>query len=144
MVLNQEQILTIIPHRDPFVFVNDVLELEETRIVAQYHVTEDKDFFRGHFPQEKIMPGVLQLEALAQAGAVLALSRPEFQGHVVYFGGMEKVRFKRKVLPGETLTLKVWLQALRGRVGFAAGEAYVGDQLCCQTKISFVVSETAL
>ena len=143
MVLNQEQILEIIPHRDPFVFVNEVLELDENRIVGLYHVTEDKDFFRGHFHQEKVMPGVLQLEALAQTGAVLALSRPEFKGHIVYFGGMEKVRFKRKVLPGETLVLKVYLTALRGRVGFAAGEAYVDGALCCQTKISFVVSETA-
>lgn len=144
MVFNQEQILEIIPHRDPFVFVNEVLELDEKRIVAQYHVTEDKDFFRGHFPQEKVMPGVLQLEAMAQAGAVLALSRPEFKGHIVYFGGMEKVRFRRKVLPGETITMKVYLRALRGRVGFADGEAYVGDELCAQTRISFVVSETAI
>lgn len=141
MQLNQEEILAIIPHRDPFVFVNEVLDLQEESITALYHVREDKDFFRGHFPTEKIMPGVLQLEALAQAGAVLALSRSEFKGHIVYFGGMKEVRFKRKVVPGETITLKVWLHALRGRVGFAAGEAYVDNQLCCQAKISFVVGE---
>jgi 3-hydroxyacyl-[acyl-carrier-protein] dehydratase len=143
-LLNQEEILEIIPHRDPFVFINEVLELSETRIVGRYYCSEDKDFFRGHFPREKVMPGVLQLEALAQTGAVLALSRPEFKGHVVYFGGMEKVRFRRKVLPGEVLTIKVYLQAMRSRVGFAAGEVYVGDELCCQAKISFVVSEAPM
>ncbi|HAL73580.1 MAG TPA: 3-hydroxyacyl-[acyl-carrier-protein] dehydratase FabZ [Clostridiales bacterium] len=133
--MDQEQIKAIIPHRDPFLLIDAVTRMENDNITALKYVTGEEDFFRGHFPEFPVMPGVLIVEAMAQALAVLMLSRPEFKGKIGFFGGMDKVRFKRKVVPGDTLRLEVKLTNLRGSVSFASGKAYVGQDLAAAADI---------
>ena len=139
MLLNQEQIKAIIPHRDPFLLVDEILELDEQHVVGLKHVTGREDFFGGHFPGAPVMPGVLIIEAIAQAGAVCILSKPEFKGKLAYFAGLEKVRFRKPVFPGCDLTLRLDLTKSRGRIGFGAGQAYVGTDLVAQAEMSFAV-----
>lgn len=139
MIMDQAAIKKIIPHRDSFLLLDSVLELSPEHVVALKHVTGEEDFFRGHFPEYPVMPGVLIVEALAQAGAVSILSRPEFAGKIAFFGGLDKVRFKRQVRPGDTLRLEVQITRLRGPVGFGEGKAYVGEELACQASLMFAV-----
>jgi len=141
-VLDRSQIQSIIPHRDPFLLIDRVLELVPgERVVAEKDVTGEEDFFRGHFPGRPIMPGVLIIEALAQAGAVAALSSPEHSGKLALFGAVEKARFRRNVVPGEVLRLEVDVVRSRGPVGQGDGRAYVGDQLACSALLTFFLSD---
>ena len=97
MVMDIKQIMEIIPHRQPFLLIDRIEELEEgKRVVATKNVTYNEPFFNGHFPQEPVMPGVLQIEAMAQAGAVAIMSQEEYKGKIGYFGGVDKVKFKKK------------------------------------------------
>lgn len=108
MVMDIKEIMEIIPHRQPFLLIDRIEELEPgKRAVGKKCVTYNEPFFNGHFPQEPVMPGVLILEALAQTGAVAILSQPENKGKTVYFGGIDKAKFKRKVVPGDVLTLEL-------------------------------------
>ena len=95
MIYHSNQIQAIIPHRYPFLLVDQIVELEENRIVGIKQVSANEMHFMGHFPEKHVMPGVLIMESLAQTGAVLLLSLPEFKGKIAYFAGMDKVRFKR-------------------------------------------------
>ena len=107
MVMETKEIMEIIPHRQPFLLIDRIEELEPgKRAVGKKCVSYNEPFFNGHFPQEPVMPGVLILEALAQTGAVAILSQPENKGKTVYFGGIDKAKFKRKVVPGDVLNLK--------------------------------------
>jgi 3-hydroxyacyl-[acyl-carrier-protein] dehydratase len=138
MLLNKEQIKEIIPHREPFLLVDQVEEMEEGKsITATKFVTEDEYYFQGHFPGRPIMPGVLQVESLAQAGAIAVLSMPEHKGKLAVFGSIKNARFKRQVVPGYVLTLKVTLDRLRSSSGTGLAEAYVGDELACKCEIMF-------
>ena len=102
MLLNQEQIKEIIPHRDPFLLVDEIEEMEPgVRAVGYKNVTGEEGFFRGHFPEYPVMPGVLIVEALAQVGAVSVLSLPENKGKLAFFGGIDKAKFRRQVRPGD-------------------------------------------
>ena len=139
MLLNQEQIKEIIPHRKPFLLVDEVLEMEAGKsITAVKYVREEDDYFQGHFPERKVMPGVLQVEALAQAGAIAVLSLPENKGKLAFFGSIKEAKFKQQVVPGDTLTLKVNFEKLRSRAGTGKAEAYVGDKLACRCEIMFM------
>ncbi len=139
-MLNSDQIQAILPHRHPFLLVDKVLEMTPgERIVAQKNVTVSEPHFAGHFPQKHVMPGVLILEALAQAGAILLLSDPAHQGKLAYFAGIDECRFKRPVVPGDVLRLDVTLIKLRGPIGKAKAEAYVGDDLACSAVILFAI-----
>ncbi|MCB6994061.1 3-hydroxyacyl-ACP dehydratase FabZ [bacterium 210820-DFI.6.37] len=139
MLLNQEQIKEIIPHREPFLLVDEVLEMEEGKsITAIKYVKEEEYYFQGHFPERKVMPGVLQVEALAQAGAIAVLSMPENRGKLAFFGSIKEAKFKQQVVPGDTLTLKVKFEKLRSRAGTGKAEAYVGDKLACRCEIMFM------
>ena len=139
MIMNLEDIKRIIPHRDPFILIDNVIEMHENRVVCTKHLTGEEDYFRGHFPGHPVMPGVLIIEALAQAGAVNILSRPEFAGKIAFFAGLDKVRFKRQVVPGDTLRLELEITKVRGQIGFGEGKAYVGDELACSASLMFAV-----
>ena len=107
---NKEQIMEIIPHRDPFLLIDEVEELEVgKRVVATKFISPDSFWFQGHFPGHPVTPGVLIIEMLAQAGAVCALSMPENQGKIAFFAGIDKAKFRRQVLPGDTLRLEAAL-----------------------------------
>ncbi|NCB00179.1 MAG: 3-hydroxyacyl-ACP dehydratase FabZ [Clostridia bacterium] len=137
--MNQEEIKQIIPHREPFILVDEVESMEGDTIVCYKNVTGEEDFFRGHFPSYPVMPGVLIVEALAQAGAISILSKDEFRGKIAFFGGIDKVRFKRQVVPGDRLRLEVTLTRMRGNVGFATGKATVNDDLAVSADIICVI-----
>ena len=141
MLLDQNAIKEIIPHREPFILVDAVEQMTDSSITAYKYVTGQESFFQGHFPLYPVMPGVLIIEALAQAGAVMILSHPEFRGKKAFFGGMDRVRFKRKVLPGDDLRLVVTLEKMRGSIGFATGKAYVGDSLAASAEIICAIGE---
>jgi 3-hydroxyacyl-[acyl-carrier-protein] dehydratase len=137
----RDVIETIIPHRDPFLFLDEVLELEPgVRVVARKHVTGDEWFFPGHFPGRPIMPGVVMVEALAQAGAVAALSLEENRGKLALFAGIDDVRFKRMVEPGDELTLACELEAVRGPIGRGKARASVGDELAVRGMLTFATA----
>ncbi|MGL5977784.1 MAG: 3-hydroxyacyl-ACP dehydratase FabZ [Erysipelotrichaceae bacterium] len=139
MILNSIQIQEIIPHRYPMLLVDAILEMDETTIVGKKNVSVNEAFFCGHFPQEHVMPGVLIVEALAQVGAVLLLSQEQHRGKIAYFAGIDKVRFKKKVIPGDTMILKVTSKEVRHGLGFAKGEAYVDGQLAVVADLMFHV-----
>lgn len=142
MLMDQEAIKAIIPHREPFLLVDEILEMDENQVVGRKYVTGEEDFFRGHFPQEPVMPGVLIIEAIAQAGAVAVLSRPEFKGRIAYFGKMNNVRFKHKVVPGDVLRLEMTLDKVRGSIGFGSGKAYIGENtLAASAEMVFAVGD---
>jgi 3-hydroxyacyl-[acyl-carrier-protein] dehydratase len=137
----RDVIETIIPHRDPFLFLDEVLELEPgVRVVARKQVRGDEWFFPGHFPGRPIMPGVVMVEALAQAGAVAALSLEENRGKLALFAGIDDVRFKRVVEPGDELTLTCELEAVRGPIGRGKAIAKVGDELAVRGTLTFATA----
>lgn len=141
-MMDINEIKKILPHRYPFLLVDRVEEMEPGKsITAIKNVTVNEEFFQGHFPEEPVMPGVLILESLAQAGAIALLSLEEYAGKIVYFGSIDKARFRRKVVPGDTLTLKVEIIRLRGRAGTGTGKAYVGDALAAECQFMFMMGE---
>lgn len=140
MLYNIEQIKAIIPHRYPFLLIDQVDTIEEDgTIVARKAVSINEPFFQGHFPSLAVMPGVLIVEALAQTGAVLLLSQEAFKGQIAYFAGIDQVRFKQIVRPGDVLILKVTLTKQRGTIGFAHAEASVEGKVVCIGELMFKV-----
>ncbi|WP_338824606.1 3-hydroxyacyl-[acyl-carrier-protein] dehydratase FabZ [Moorella humiferrea] len=132
----------ILPHRYPFLLVDRILEVEAgRRAVGQKNVSGNEWYFSGHFPGRPVMPGVLIIEALAQVGAVALLSVPDFRGRVVLFGGMDGVRFRRQVIPGDILRLETEIIKLKGRVGKGYGRAWVENELAAEGELLFAVGE---
>jgi len=138
--LEAADIMRIIPHRYPFLLIDRVMELEPgRRVVAMKNVTANEPQFTGHFPDRPIMPGVLMVEALAQAGAVAVLSLPEYRGKLALFAGIDECRFRRTVLPGDQLRLEVTLEKLRGVFGRGRGVASVDGEVAVEATITFVI-----
>jgi 3-hydroxyacyl-[acyl-carrier-protein] dehydratase len=136
----RDVIESIIPHRDPFLFVDEVLELEPgVRSIARWRVRADEWFLSGHFPGRPIVPGVIMVEALAQAAAIIILSLPEQVGKLPLFAGIDDLRFKRIVGPGDELTLTSELVAARPPVGRGKVVAHVGDELAARGTLMFAV-----
>ena len=133
------EIKEILPHRYPFLLIDKVISMEGNKIVAIKNVTVNENYFQGHFPAEAVMPGVLIIEALAQTGAVAILSKNEFKGKIAYFAGIDKSKFRRKVIPGVILRLEVEITKLRGRDGIGYGIAYVDDIKVCEGELTFMV-----
>lgn len=138
--LNVKQIEEIIPHRHPFLLLDGIEDYVPGEYAIGYKcVTFREDFFAGHFPQEPVMPGVLIVEALAQAGAVAILSLPENKGKIAYFGGVDGCRFKGKVTPGDKLRLETRIIKQKGPVGIGEAKAYVDDRLVVKAELTFAV-----
>lgn len=143
--LGRAEIEEIIPHREPFLLLDEVVELEPGhRTLARKAVRDDEWFLAGHFPGNPVMPGVLIVEALAQAGCVAILSEPEHRGKIVLFGGIDAVRFKRIVRPGEILELECVVERVRGPVGKGAVQATVGGELAARGSLTFAVADLPL
>ena len=138
--LTIQEIKEIIPHRYPMLLVDRVEELEEgKRVVAKKNVTINEPFFQGHFPHEPVMPGVLIVEAMAQAGAVALLSLEDFRGKTAYFGGLDKAKFRKKVTPGDTLILEVEILKVKSAAGIGKGIAYVDGKKVAEAELTFMI-----
>lgn len=138
--LGIKEIEQIIPHRHPFLLVDYIEDYEPGEFAVGYKcVTFREDFFRGHFPQEPVMPGVLIIEALAQVGAVAILSVEENKGKVAYFGGIDKAKFRKKVVPGDKLRLECEIIRQKGPVGIGKAVATVDGKVAVSAELTFMV-----
>jgi 3-hydroxyacyl-[acyl-carrier-protein] dehydratase len=138
--LGREEIEAILPHREPFLLIDEVVELEPgERVVARKLVREDEWWIPGHFPGRPVMPGVLIVEAMAQTGAVAVLSEEENRGRLALFAGIDDVRFKRIVEPGDELELECRLETVRGPIGKGKATAKVDGQLAARGTLTFAV-----
>lgn len=139
-LLSAKEIMEIIPHRQPFMLVDTIEELEPgVRAVGKKCVSYNEPFFAGHFPGEPVMPGVLIIEALAQTGAVAILSLPENKGKTAYFAGINSVKFKKKVQPGDVLTLETEIIKVKGPIGVGKATAKVDDKIAAVAELIFAL-----
>ncbi len=138
--MSREDIEKIIPHREPFLLIDKIIEIEPGRRAKGIkYVRQEEYYFKGHFPSNPIMPGVLIVEAIAQTGAIAVLMLPENKGKLVLFAGIDKARFKRIVRPGDELVIEVEMEDFRRNVGKAKGRAMVGDDIACTVDIMFAL-----
>lgn len=139
--LNITEIMNVIPHRYPFLLIDAIEELEPgVRAVGKKCISANEPYFQGHFPGNPVMPGVLIIEALAQVGAVAMLSLPEMKGKTAYFAGIDKARFRQKVLPGDVLRLETSIIRSKGPVGVGRAVATVDGKKVCEAELTFAIS----
>ncbi|MGO4960677.1 3-hydroxyacyl-ACP dehydratase FabZ [Jeotgalibaca porci] len=139
-VLTAQEVMEIIPNRYPIFFIDKVEELiPGEKVVAIKNVTINEHFFQGHFPGEPVMPGVLIIEALAQAGSIALLKLDSFKGQTAYLGGLNKVKFRQKVVPGDVLRLQVDIIKLKTFAGIGYGQAFVGDKKVAEVEMTFII-----
>lgn len=139
-LMGTKEIMEIIPHRQPFLLIDTIEELEPgKRAVAKKCVSYNEPFFNGHFPGEPVMPGALIVEALAQAGAVAILSQPDFKGKTAYFGAINNAKFKQKVVPGDVLMLELEVIKVKGPIGVGKATATVDGKVAVQAELTFAV-----
>lgn len=139
-MLGIKEIQEILPHRYPFLLIDKIESIEPgTKVIAYKNVTMNEYFFQGHFPQEPVMPGVLIIEALAQAGAVAMLSLEEFKGKIGFFTGIDRAKFRKKVVPGDVLRLEVEIIRRKGPVGIGKAIAYVEGKKAAEAELSFII-----
>ena len=138
-VMEAEEILAILPHRYPFMLVDRIVEISEDRehIVGLKNLTFNELFFQGHFPGNPVMPGVLQLEAMAQVAGVMLNLREGNQGRIAYFMSINNAKFRRMVKPGDQLRMEIEAVRLRSRIAVVKGLAYVGDELASEAELTF-------
>ncbi len=139
-LMTQEEIKKIIPHRDPFLLIDTIEEMDEgKKVVATKHMKEDEFWFKGHFPDYPVVPGVLMLEMMAQAGAVSMLVLPENKGKLGFFGGVKEAKFRRQVVPGDTLRIEVEIIKVKGPVGVGKGVCTVNGEKAVSAEITFAI-----
>ncbi len=137
--MDVNEILAMLPHRYPFMLVDRIVEMdvENQCIIGYKNLTFNEPFFQGHFPDEPIMPGVMQLEAMAQVAGILLNKVKQKEGEIAYFMAIDKAKFRRKVVPGDTLRMEIKVTRLRSRMAVVEGKAYVGDELASQAELMF-------
>lgn len=141
-MLDIMEIRGLLPHRYPFLMVDRVLEVEPgKRAVAIKNVTVNEEFFQGHYPERPIMPGVLIVEAMAQVAGIAFLSMEGLKGKTPIFAGIDKVRFRRPVVPGDQLRIEAEIIKFRGRMGKAAGKVFVGDEPVAEGELIFTATD---
>lgn len=139
-VYTAEEIMDIIPHRYPFLMLDSIEELEPgVRALGRKCVSVNEPYFQGHFPGNPVMPGVLIIEALAQAGAAAILSKPEWKGKTAYFAGIDKARFRRKVVPGDVLMLETTIIKIKGPIGVGRAVATVNGEKAAEAELTFAI-----
>ena len=138
--LDIEQIQRIIPHRYPFLLIDRIVELTESCVASIKSVSANEPFFEGHFPGKKVMPGVLQLEAMAQTGAVWVLAKPEFRGKIALLAGVKDAKFRRPVVPGDQLRIECRILTLRSRMGVMACQCMVDGKVACEAEVMFAIA----
>ncbi|CAN5897111.1 3-hydroxyacyl-ACP dehydratase FabZ [soil metagenome] len=142
MKLGPTEIRELIPHRYPFLLVDRIEELEPgERAVGIKNVTQNEPFFQGHFPDYPVMPGVLIVEAMAQVGAVGVMVNEEYRDKLALFAGIDGVRFRRQVIPGDTLRMEVHIERLKGRIGRGRGLATVDGEKACEAQLMFAFAD---
>ena len=131
---------TLIPHRAPFLFVDQITSLDPGQSASgTWHLTGEEEFFVGHFPGRPTLPGVLMCEAIAQVGAIAILSDAKFANKLPLFGGIDSARFRRQVIPGDTLVMTIALTRMSARAGKGSGVAKVNGEIACQCELFFVI-----
>ncbi|HXR47554.1 MAG TPA: bifunctional UDP-3-O-[3-hydroxymyristoyl] N-acetylglucosamine deacetylase/3-hydroxyacyl-ACP dehydratase [Candidatus Limnocylindrales bacterium] len=140
--MDVEQIMKLLPHRPPFLMIDRILKIDGNKIVGFKNVTINEDFFRGHFPGHPIMPGVMQLEAMAQVAGVLLLKQIEAANQVAYFMSAEDVKWRKPVVPGDLLIIEVEMTKVRGKIGKAKGVCKVGNEIVSEAEVTFVLRES--
>lgn len=140
IIMNKQQIEQIIPHRDPFMLIDEITKIEPgKRVVAKKYIKPDEFWFKGHFPDYPVVPGVLIIEMLAQAGAVAMLSLDEHKGKIGFLGGVDKAKFRHQVVPGDTLTLEVEIIKVKGPIGVGHAVASVDGKKAVSAEITFAL-----
>lgn len=140
VIMNREEIEKVIPHRDPFLLIDEIVELEVgKKIVARKQIKAEDFWFKGHFPEHPVVPGVLMIEMLAQAGAVAMLSMDEHKGKIGFLAGVDKAKFRRQVVPGDLLTLEVEITKVKGPIGIGKALATVNGEKAVSAEISFAL-----
>ena len=141
-VLSAKEIMEIIPHRQPFMLIDTIEELEPgVRAVGKKCVSYNEPYFAGHFPGNPVMPGVLIIEALAQTGAVALLGEPQWKGKTAYFVGIDKAKFKQKVHPGDVLMLETKIVKVKGPIGVGEAVATVDGKVVAKAELTFAIGE---
>ncbi len=141
-VYTTKEIMEIIPHRSPFLLIDTIEELEEgKRAVGKKCVSFNEPYFAGHFPSNPVMPGVLIIEAMAQVGAVAMLGMEEWKGKTAYFVGIDKAKFKNKVLPGDVLMIETKIVKVKGPIGMGEATATVNGKLCAKAELTFAIGD---
>ncbi len=139
LLMDREQIKQVLPHRDPFLLVDGVLEMADNHIVAFKNVDKNEPYFQGHFPQKPVMPGVLMVEALAQTGGIMMLSKSENRGKIAYLVAVNNARFRKMVVPGQQLILEATVVKFKTKLGIVECTAKVNGEEVCNAEIMFTL-----